>query len=449
MRQRIKELRESRVRAHEEATTILAAAAEAKRALTAEEREKVDKLHADIDAKKSEIDVLERQLEIDAELAASAGRRASTAGDDGLTDAGGRGTGQGQATSALVSFLREGAEGLSPEQRKAFKLEVRSRRQAIEIPLEVLASALGRSASGEELRNRAKANGEQRALSAITDAAGAVTIPEGFIAQLIEAQKQFGGVLNSRAFQFATAQGNDLPVPTVNGSDDVGELIAENVEVDEQDETFGSVIFRSYKFSSKLVRVPFELIEDSAFDIAGWLGRRLGTRLTRSKEQYLTTGTGTSQPQGIVTGATLGKTAASATAITYLEMLDLKHSVDPAYRFGAQWMFHDSTLLAVKKLLDSDNRPLWKPGISAGDPDLIDGDPYVINQNMASIATGQKTILYGDCSLFWVRNIGSLRLLRLAERFAEFDQVGFIGFMRMDSHLINAGTNPVKYLIQA
>lgn len=447
MRQRIKELRENRVRAHEEATKILAAAAEAKRALTAEEREKVDKLHGEIDTWKSEIDVLERQLEIDADLAASAGRRASGVETDDPTDAGARAASQG--SSALVSFLREGAEGLSPEQRTAFKLEVRSRRQAIEIPAEVLASALGRSASGEELRHRAKAGGEQRALSAITDAAGAVTIPEGFIAQLLEAQKQFGGVLNSRAFQFATATGNDLPIPTVNGSDDVGELIAENTEVDEQDETFSSVIFRSYKFSSKLVRVPFELIEDSAFDIAGWLGRRLGTRLTRSKEQYLTSGTGSSQPQGIVAGATLGKTAASATAITYLEILDLKHSVDPAYRFGAQWMFHDSTLLAIKKLLDSDNRPLWKPGISAGDPDLIDGDPYVINQNMDQIATGKKTILYGDCSLFWVRNIGSLRLLRLAERFAEFDQVGFIGFMRMDSHLINAGTNPVKYLIQA
>lgn len=443
MLQRIKELREARARAHEEASGILTKAGNEKRELTVAEREKVDALHAAIATDKTEVDRLERQLENDRELNESTGRLAKnqrSSGDEGDEDPAAKST-------PFDVFVREGVSGLTPEQRQALKFTRKGNQQAIEISAAMLARAKGGLVNEQALRDGNR--GEVRAQSALTDAGGAYTIPEGFYNQLIEAQKQFGAVSNSRAFKFTTASGNDLPIPTVNGADDTGELISENTEVDELDEVFSVVILKGYKFTSKLVRVPYELLQDSAFDIASWLGSRLGTRLQRAKESYLTTGTGSSQPNGVVTAATAGKTAASATAVTYVELLDLKHSVDPAYRIGAQWMFKDATLLAIKKLLDSQNRPLWAPGISVGAPDTLDGDPFVINQNMASMATGQKSILYGDFSTYWIRNVGGMRLLRLAERFAEMDQVGFVAFERMDANLIDAGTHPIKYLIQA
>jgi len=327
---------------------------------------------------------------------------------------------------AFRSWVRHGFDRLTPDERA-----IMSRRTA---------------QLGEQ---------EQRDLSGVTGASGGYTVPQGFVNELEKALKDYSGVLAAPTRKMPTGTGNDMPWPTVIDTANTGELIGENTAVANADPTsFGQVTLKAFTFSSKSVLVPLTLLQDSAVNIDAVLADLLAERLGRIINTYLTTGTGTSQPQGIVTASTLGKTAAAAGAITYDELVDLQHSVDPAYRRQSPcWMFHDSTLAALRKLKDSDGRPIWQPAADAsmqgGAPGTLLGNPYYINQDMATIATGNKSVIYGSFQKYVVRQVKEVTMVRLVERYAEKLQVGFFAFMRLDGRAINAGGNPIKHLIQA
>jgi HK97 family phage major capsid protein len=177
------------------------------------------------------------------------------------------------------------------------------------------------------------------------------------------------------------------------------------------------------------------------------LGVKLGERIGRVQQRHIALGDGASKPQGVVTAATdSGITTASATSIAYGELLDLEHSVDPAYRANARFMGHDDTIKAVKKLMDANGRPLWAAGIAVGAPDTLDGFPLVVNQSMDAIAASKKALLFGDFSKYTIRDVSGLLLTRLNERYAEKGIVAFLLFARSDGALIDAGSHPVKFL---
>jgi HK97 family phage major capsid protein len=181
--------------------------------------------------------------------------------------------------------------------------------------------------------------------------------------------------------------------------------------------------------------------------VAEFLGSALGTRIGRITNRDFTLGTGSANPNGIVNAATLGKTGATGqqASVIYGDLVDLEHSVDPAYRAGARFMMHDQSLKVIKKLVDSQGRPLWMPGLVGGAPDTILGYPFTINQDLATMATSAKSILFGDFSKYIIRDVAEVSVLRLDERFAEFHQVAFLAFARVDGDLLDAGTNPVKW----
>jgi HK97 family phage major capsid protein len=293
---------------------------------------------------------------------------------------------------------------------------------------------------------------ENRAQALNINTAGGFTVPEGFvnnleIALLAYAQpRQWATVMR-------TASGQDLPWPTVNDTTQKGTRIVENATVSSSghDVVFGQTIFHAYKYTSNLVLVPVELMEDSAFDLAATLGELLGIRIGRIQADDFTFGLGgAGQPQGYVTGATSGVTAALNNAISADDLYKLKHSVDPSYRVlpGVGWTFNDQILLSIKLLKDGLGRYLWQPGLAGGVPGTIDNDPYYINQSMTStISTGKKTIVYGALKKFVIRDVSSIRLRRLVERFADADQEAFVMFQRADSQLLDAGTHPIKFLV--
>ena len=111
-------------------------------------------------------------------------------------------------------------------------------------------------------------------------------------------------------------------------------------------------------------------------------------------------------------------------------------------------MFHDTTLRTLKNILDKFGRPIWLPGLAVNSPDTILGYRYTINQSMPQIAPNATTVLFGDLSKFIIRKVREMQLLRLVERYADFGQVGFIAFSRVDSNLVDAGTHPIQQLIQ-
>jgi HK97 family phage major capsid protein len=315
---------------------------------------------------------------------------------------------------AFRSYLRFGHADLSPEERKV-------------------------------LRVGFVADNEKRAQSTTTTAGG-YTIPEGFQRELEKALLAFGGML-SAARILPTSTGNALPWPTVNDTTNEGALLAENTAASEQDVTFGTETLNAYKYTSKLIKVSSELMQDSAFDMDAYLREALSERLARILNRHATTGTGTDQPQGVVGASTAGKTAASSSAVTFDELRDLIHSVDPAYRDRGLLMFHDNTLLALSKLKDDQSRYLWMPSPRDGEPDRIWGYRYSINQHMPVFGSGNKSILFGDFKKYIIRIVRQTVIRRLDERYAEADQVAFVGFSRFDGELIDAGTNPIKHLV--
>lgn len=286
-------------------------------------------------------------------------------------------------------------------------------------------------------------------LDVATSGAGKETIPAGFFAELDRKMLAYDGA-RQVARVINTPSGNSLPWPKVDDTGNTGALLAEATTIGTSvDPTFSAVTLGSYKFSSKAVLVSAELLEDSAFNLSDLISGLLAERLGRVMATYDTTGTGSGQPEGIVAGSAAGKTAASATAFTPDEMIDLMHSVDIAYRNErCGFMMHDTILKTVRKFKDNDGQYIWQPGLQLGAPDRLFGYPVVVNNNMDSaLTTGKKLILFGDFSHFVIRDVGSTRFYRLDELYRGTDQTGFVALRRMDSKMIQSAA--VKHLVLA
>lgn len=284
---------------------------------------------------------------------------------------------------------------------------------------------------------------------------GYVTVPESFVNALEINMLAFGGMLQVSEIM-TTATGERMGWPTVDDTSNTGEQVYENQNVDNSgaggpNPSFAMTFWEAYDFSSKMILVPDQLLRDQAVNLPAVLGQMIGERLGRVLNSKYTNGTGAATPYGIVNRATLGKTAASATAITADELLELVHQIDPAYRtMGCRWMFHDSILLALRKLKDGEGRYLWQSGVATGSPDMLWGYPITNNQDMASsITASAKTALFGQLSKYKIRRAGGLEVRRVNELYSAKRQTGFIGFTREDGNLLDAGTAPVKYLQQA
>jgi HK97 family phage major capsid protein len=289
---------------------------------------------------------------------------------------------------------------------------------------------------------RANLTPEQRAQSVGTTTAGGFTVPQGFLPEIAKTLALWGPMLDSGLCRILTTDtGAALPWVTVNDTANTGEDHAENAAATDQDVTFGQRQLDAYLYDSGIVKVSFELLQDSAFEMQSLLDDLFGDRLGRRANAKLTTGTGTSQPNGIVTGSGLGVTAASATAIAADELFDVFHSVDPAYRGSPKcaWQFNDSFLKTVRKLKDGQGNYLWAMGdVKNGTPPTLLDKPYFLNQAMANIATGNRVAIFGDMSKYTVRMVKQMQMMRLNERFADQLQVGFMAWMRVDGEYSDA-----------
>lgn len=284
-----------------------------------------------------------------------------------------------------------------------------------------------------------------------TDAEGGFMVPEGWTAE-INVGRQAVGSVRQAARILRTSTGNTIPYPQVDDTATSVLLTAEAAATTVQDLTFTSVNLLSFTFRT-LVKVSIELLQDEDVNFQTLLTQLFGERMLRGENAFFTTGTGSAQPEGVVTAATEGPPNGLATADTLVQndIYELQHTVDPAYRIGNQsgFMMHDSILKEVKQLSvgSADDRPLWQPGLAFGEPDSIAGRPFWINQNMASDITvaGAKIMLYGDFSNFIIRDSLGFTMTRLNERFIDNGLIGFIAFGRTDSRYVGTASG-LKYL---
>jgi HK97 family phage major capsid protein len=283
---------------------------------------------------------------------------------------------------------------------------------------------------------------EMRAQAAGTDAKGGYLVPEGFQAELVKSLAAWGPMLDAGVARIiTTASGNSIPWPTMNDTSNKGALIAENTQVSESEVAFGTKTLEAYKYTSGVVLVSAELLQDSALDVEQIVRDAMSERIGRIGNEHLTIGDGTNKPNGVATAAGT-KAAAAAAAISLDDMIELEHSVDPAYRSdpSVRWMFNDSTLKALRKIKDLEGNYIWQPAdAKAGAPATIMNYAYSINQAMDSVAASQRSVLFGAFNRYVVRMVREFAIRRLVERYADFDQTGFIGFTRLDGELLDAG----------
>jgi HK97 family phage major capsid protein len=291
---------------------------------------------------------------------------------------------------------------------------------------------------------------EQRAQMAGSTTAGGYTVPTELMAQINIAMKAWGPMYDETICTVITTMGgNSIKLPTVDDTSVTAIAHTEGaalIDTGVKDVTFGQKSLDSYGFDTEFVRWSWELETDSIFSMEQLLSQLLGERLGRIANLQLTTGTGASAPNGIVTAAGLGKTAAGTAAITLDEVIDLIHSIDPAYRMSPKFrtMFNDSILQYLRKIKDGDGNYIVRDAPD-GSGRLVVGSvsaPYSINQAMASLGTGNRVMVAGDFSRYYVRKVGAPVIGVVNERF--WPDRGVAGLIRFDGEL--ATSSAVKYL---
>lgn len=304
-------------------------------------------------------------------------------------------------------------------------------------------------AFGDYLRTGVASRELRTAQSVGTASTGGYTVPTNLSNQLVEALKYFGPMNegSSGAKWLITADGAPLNIPTMDDTSNAGSLVAENTDAGSENLTFAQKALPVYKYKSGTFLVSNELLQDSAIDIVQEVNDAMSERLGRIINTHLTTGDASGKPQGIVTGASAGVTAAAVAAVTADELISLVHQLDPAYRAKARWQMNDSTVMAVRKLKDSQNRYLFEPSLQAGQPGTLLGYAFDINNDIAAMAAGTDSIIFGDPSRYYARRAGGFAIRRLDERFATLDQVGFVAFVRIGGVVVTSGA--IKKLTMA
>ena len=440
----IKSMREQRAGVWKQMTDILTSSEKRSAApgeqhegqplMSAEDRSRYSQLETELEQLTEEIDTRSRHEATAAKLGQPQGVELAAAG----ARAGGHGAEadpESSYTEAFRSYVRKGMAKLDGETRS--KLE-----------------AGFSSLSGAESRD----------LGVGTGAAGGFLVPQGFLAKITEVLKYYGP-MRSVANVIQTTSGQPLPWPGVDDTANVGAILGENTAITAQDVTVTHQTLNAFMYTSLLVKVSWQLLNDDAFDIETFLARKLGQRIGRIQNTHFTNGVGTTQPLGIIPGLAAGKNlkftlpTGNTLSVTLNGLISTIHAIDFAYRqrfvptqgpgnlsteggpgsIGAGgdsvgWQMADSTLAAVRQLVDSQGRPLWQLAVNLGDPDTLLGYPVFVNPDVPAMGVSHTCAIFGNYqAAYVVRDVAGVQMVRLDERFADQLQAGFFAFCRTDA----------------
>lgn len=339
-------------------------------------------------------------------------------------------TPEGQHAAALAAATRPG--GAQTDEGAALRA--------------MLTGGLGALSAEQRNAMHARVNPDIRAaMSTTTATEGGYTVATEFSRTLISAMKASFAV-RGVATGIQTSTGAQMLFPTSDATSEEGEIVGQNASVTALDTTFGQASLDVFKYSSKSIALPFELLQDSMFNVESFIQELLRLRLGRIQNRHHTLGTNSGQPRGLVPAATVGATGATGQTVTvkYEDLVNLGHSVDPAYRDACKWMMHDDTLKALRKIKDDNGRPIFVPGYEQGNPggapDRLLGREIVINQHMPVMAANAKSILFGDFAKYLIRDVMDTTLFRMTDSaFTLKGQVGFVAFCRSGANLIDVG----------
>ena len=382
---KILELREKRAKAWEAAKAFLDSKRGADGLLSAEDTATYDKMEADVVALGKEIERLERQAAIDAELARPT--------SNPITNQPGSGAGDEKKTGRA-----------SDAYNRAFWDSIRDR------------------GNHYELRNT---------LTIGTDSEGGYLVPDEFERRLVDALKE-ENFFRSLATIIRTSSG-DRKIPVVTGHGEAA-WMDENGLYPESDESFGMTSIGAFKLGTA-IKVSDELLNDSVFDLQAYIASEFARRIGTKEEEAFLIGDGVSKPTGLFNTAENGVTTAGAN-ITFDDVMDLYHSLRSPYRKKAVWLLNDTTVKALRKLKDGNGNYIWQPSVQIGQPDMILNRPYYTSSFVPDLTAGNKVMAFGDFSYYWIADRQGRSFKRLNELYAANGQVGFLASQRVDGKLI-------------
>lgn len=384
---KVLELKEKRAKAWEAAKAFLDSKQESNGLMSAEDAATYDKMEAEVVDLGKEIDRLERQAVIDAELAKATSTPITNKPN---TQPGGE-TKTGRATD---------------EYKRAFWNSMRNK-------------------NSYEIQN---------ALSIGTDSEGGYLVPDEYEKKLVEALED-EVFFRSLATVIKTSSG-DRKIPIVTSKGEAA-WIDEGGQFAESDDSFGQTSIGAHKLAT-MIKVSDELLNDSVFNIEQYISKEFGRRIGTKEEEAFFIGDGTGKPIGIfnkIGGADIGVTAAT-TSITFDDVMDLYYSLRAPYRNKATWLLNDSTVKVIRKLKDGNGNYIWQPSVREGEPDRILNRPYRTSIYVPELAAGNRVMAFGDYSYYWIADRQGRSFKRLNELFATTGQVGFLASERVDGKLI-------------
>jgi HK97 family phage major capsid protein len=301
---------------------------------------------------------------------------------------------------------------------------------------------------------RAMVNGERRSFefrdlvksTSDTPKAG-YTVPTSFLNQLHEHMVETSAIRRSNVTVINTDSGEDLQVPKTTTHPTAG-IIAEAASITESDPVFGQVTLGAYKYAFS-VQVSSELEQDTGVDLAGYLARQGGIALGNGSGAHFVTGSGSSQPNGVITASTLGVTGGAGVtgAFTVDNLIDLYYSVIDPYRRNGTWLMADAAIKAARKLKDATSGEyLWNNSVLADEPSTLLGRPVLNDTNVADPALSAKSVAFGDLSAYMIRDVRGVRVERSVDYAFANDLVTWRFLFRTDGDLIDT-TGAVKHFI--
>lgn len=298
---------------------------------------------------------------------------------------------------------------------------------------------------GDKALNDAELRQVYNTMSTTTPSEGGYTVPAEVAKSVVDKLAAYGG-MRAVATVIRTSGFGALSYPTSDGTTEEGELLAENTPATDLDASFGTVGLTAYKYSSKVITVPFELVQDSGIDIEAFVNTRITNRLGRITNKHFCIGTGSGQPTGITVAASTGKTGTTGqtTSVIYDDLADLLESIDQAYleSGNCNWMMHQSSRKVLRKLKDTAGRPIWTPGyefgIAKNVPDTLLGYNLKVNNHMPVMAANAKSIAFGDFSQYVIRDVMNISMFRFSDSaYTKKGQIGFLAWMRCGANLID------------
>lgn len=309
-------------------------------------------------------------------------------------------------------------------------------------------------AAARKERDLLRQGASEAELRAIAWDTGSVAsgVPTTMARSLYETLEAFTVMMRAPTYKFQTASGEQMKFPKVNAHGIGTQVSGQGTALAGTDPTFLSMTLDTFKYG-ELCIVANEAISDVVFPLADFIGRDIGRALGRVIDNDLTIGTGSGQPQGLMTvttGAGTVVTGGSLINPTYENLVDLAYSVADAYRASPSvgWLMRDSTAGTLRKLRDNSiaagtsGAVMWEPSLTNGlvnaTPDRLLGYPVYTGANVASLASNARIIGFGDFSAYFIRTVGSVMLDSDSSRYFDTDQTGFRGKWRVDGDLIDA-----------